>query len=131
MPAVLSREDGGDKPRRSPASFFPVTGGVFAGCSSWRTRPMNELFPLPHDPLDAAVRAHLEADGRAANANRVLANALDSLDVRRPRSFRAVLLPLAAAAALFIALFAVSPDHTVRAGPADVVREAQQVHQLA
>src|SRR5258708_1577876 len=86
---------------------------------------------MPHDPLDAAVRAHLEADGRAANANRVLASALDSLDLRRPSSRRAFLLPLTAAAALFIALFAVSPDHTVRAGPTDVVREAQQVHQLA
>jgi hypothetical protein len=86
---------------------------------------------MPRDPLDAAVRAHLEADGRAANSDRVLASVLDALANLRPQSRRAFLLPLAAAAALFIALFSVSPNHTVHASPADVVREAEQVHLLA
>jgi hypothetical protein len=89
------------------------------------------MFPMPRDPLDAAVRAHLESDGNAS-AGRVLAAVLGALEEkprRRQHSRRAFLMPLAAAAALIIALFAVSPRGSVQASPAEVVREAQKIHE--
>jgi hypothetical protein len=95
---------------------------------------MRELFPTPPDPLDALVRSHLEVDGRAASPARVVNSVLANLDDRptasRPRRRMAV-LRLAVAAALLLGLFAVTPRPVAHAGPGEVVRQSQKVHQLA
>jgi hypothetical protein len=93
---------------------------------------MSTLFPIPRGPLDAAVRAHLEGQGRTADAERVLAGVLNQLDapapVLKPRRHRA-LVSLVAAAALLLGLFALAPRNAVQASPAAVVRQAQMAHE--
>src|SRR5438552_1541758 len=96
---------------------------------------MRELFPMPADPLDALVRSHLEADGRAASPARVVNSVLAGLDAERPAASRprrrVAVLRLAVAAALLLGLFVVMPRPVAHAGPGEVVRQAQKVHQLA
>lgn len=93
----------------------------------------------PDDPLDSAVRTHLDAEARAVDARRVLAGVKRRQSRRTVvvrRTFRWVSLGAAAVAAcLLVGLFLTGntpvPSKTVSAEPsaAELVQEAKTVHE--
>src|SRR4051812_28512571 len=95
---------------------------------------MPSLFPHPDDPLDRAVRTHLEEEARTADVAGVLerVQARETSSARRPRRWR-VLVPLALAASVFLALLVglTGPPGEARARPADVLERAQRHHAQA
>src|SRR5262249_26222434 len=85
----------------------------------------DDLFPRPRRPLDVLVRAKLERDAAGADVDRMMGRAFGR--TLQPRRWL-VGLPAAIAAALILGLFAIQPAGQVRASPAQVVAQAQEVH---
>jgi hypothetical protein len=95
---------------------------------------MSDPFPRPDRPLDRAIRARLDADARAAVADRLLARVRARLDADAVTSAgrnrrRLLTVAGALAASILIAVFLLIPSGTAQASPREVVEQAKAEHE--
>lgn len=102
----------------------------------------DDLFPRPDDPLDALVRAQLEAVAGTVDSAPLLEAVCVRLDPPQPvlpvlprrttwKQRLRVLMPVVLAASLLLGLFLVQPGSEAQAAAAQVVAQARDVHAAA